>query len=307
MSNDAPLDVLLRTLDWYAAVGVDAALGEAAIDWLSRGERRPGADFTPPTRDAPQSPATGAARRVAPAAAMPQPAGVRSAPPPASAPARKAPVVAPPTGRTFSATPPDAAVTAARAEAPKAETLEALRLMLDTFDGCGLKATAKSLCFYRGAARARVMVIGAAPAREEDLAGTPFVGPAGQLLDRMLAAIGLDDSTCHLTNMIYWRPPGNRTPTPQEIEVCRPFLDRQVALVQPEIVVVLGAVAVLHVLDVDEGIMRARGKWRDQAFGGHTVRALPTLHPDYLLRSPGAKQQAWGDLLSLKAALQAGR
>jgi DNA polymerase len=205
--------------------------------------------------------------------------------------------------RAFVSTAPDAAVMAARAQAPTAATLDALGEMLAAFDGCGLKATAKSLCFYRGAQQARLMVIGEAPGREEDLAGTPFVGPAGQLLDKMLAAIGLTDAVCHITNVVYWRPPGNRTPTPQETDVCRPFLERQVALVKPDFVLLLGAAAAKHVLAVDDGIMRLRGKWRDVTLGGHAVRVMPTLHPDYLLRSPAAKQQAWRDLLAVKAAL----
>jgi uracil-DNA glycosylase len=208
-----------------------------------------------------------------------------------------------PASRAFVATAPDAAVMAARARAPMAATLDALAEMLAAFDGCGLKATAKSLCFYRGTQQARLMVIGEAPGREEDLAGTPFVGPAGMLLDKMLAAIGITDAQCHITNFVYWRPPGNRPPTPQETDVCRPFLERQVALVRPDIVLLLGAAAAKNVLAVDEGIMRLRGKWRDVILGGHAVRVMPTLHPEYLLRSPAAKQQAWRDLLAVKAAL----
>jgi DNA polymerase len=147
------------------------------------------------------------------------------------------------------------------------------------------------------------MLIGEAPGRDEDLQGKPFVGRAGQLLDRMLAAIGLSEESVHITNIVYWRPPGNRTPTPQEAQVCRPFLERQVELVAPDIVVLLGGAAAKHIFDVPEGIMRVRGKFRDVVIGSLQVRALATLHPAYLLRTPAAKRLAWRDLLTLKTAL----
>jgi DNA polymerase len=194
---------------------------------------------------------------------------------------------------------------AARNLAREAATLADLERMLAGFDGCTLKATAKSLCFYRGAAQARVMMIGEAPGRDEDLQGKPFVGRAGQLLDKMLAAIALSEENVHITNIVYWRPPGNRTPTPQEAQVCRPFLERQVELVAPDILVLLGGAAAKHIFDVPEGIMRVRGKFRDVTIGARTVRALATLHPAYLLRTPAAKRLAWRDLLDVKAALAA--
>ncbi len=194
---------------------------------------------------------------------------------------------------------------AARAAAGKAGTLDELQALLAGFDGCGLKATAKNLCFYRGAAQARLMLIGEAPGRDEDLAGKPFVGRAGQLLDKMLAAIGLTEADVHITNIVYWRPPGNRTPTPQEAQVCRPFLERQVELVAPDLVLLLGGAAAKEVLGVTDGIMRVRGKWREMTLGERTVRAIATLHPAYLLRTPAAKRLAWRDLLAVKAALSA--
>jgi DNA polymerase len=200
---------------------------------------------------------------------------------------------------------PEEAVTAARAAAGKAGSLEELQAILAGFDGCGLKATAKNLCFYRGAAQARLMLIGEAPGRDEDLQGKPFVGRAGQLLDKMLAAIGLDERQVHITNIVYWRPPGNRTPTPQEAQVCRPFLERQVELVAPDLVLLVGGAAAKEVLDTADGIMRVRGKWRELTLGSRTVRALATLHPAYLLRTPSAKRLAWRDLLAVKAALAA--
>ena len=147
------------------------------------------------------------------------------------------------------------------------------------------------------------MLVGEAPGRDEDIEGKPFVGRAGQLLDRMLAAIGLDEASVHITNIVYWRPPGNRTPTPQEALACRPFLERQMELVSPDIVVALGGAAAKEVLGVAEGIMRLRGKWRTISLGGRQVPAIATLHPAYLLRTPAAKQHAWSDLLAIKSKL----
>lgn len=147
------------------------------------------------------------------------------------------------------------------------------------------------------------MIIGEAPGREEDLAGKPFVGRAGLLLDKMLLAIGLTEADVHITNIVYWRPPGNRTPTLQEAQVCRPFLERQVELVGPSVVLLLGGPAAHSILETSEGIMRLRGKWKDVTLGQHKTRALPSLHPAYLLRTPAAKRSAWHDLLAVKAAL----
>ena len=193
---------------------------------------------------------------------------------------------------------------AARTAARQAGSLEELRATLAGFDGCALKATAKSLCFYRGAAQSRLMLIGEAPGRDEDLAGKPFVGKAGQLLDKMLAAVGLSEANVHITNIVYWRPPGNRTPTPQEAQVCRPFLERQVELVAPDLVLLVGGSAAKEILGGTDGIMRLRGKWREITLGQSKVRALATLHPAYLLRTPAAKRLAWRDMLAVKAALQ---
>jgi DNA polymerase len=205
--------------------------------------------------------------------------------------------------RQFSGKPPASAEADARTAAASAHSLPELEAALKRFDGCGLKATAKNLCFYRGAERARLMIVGEAPGRDEDLAGKPFVGRAGMLLDKMLAAIGLSEKDVHITNIVYWRPPGNRTPTPQEALACRPFLERQAALVAPDVVLALGGAAAKQLFDVADGIMRIRGKWRQIELGGHTARAMATLHPAYLLRTPAAKGMAWRDLLTVKAAL----
>ena len=201
------------------------------------------------------------------------------------------------------AQPADVAVMAAREQAARVGSLEELEALLRDFDGCGLKSTAKSLCFYRGAPQARVMVIGEAPGRDEDLAGKPFVGRAGQLLDKMLAAIDLDERHVHITNVVYWRPPGNRTPTPLETQICQPFLARQMELVAPDVVVCVGGAAAKQVLDTAEGIMRLRGKWREIEVGGRRLRAMATLHPAYLLRTPAAKRMAWRDLMAVKLVL----
>jgi uracil-DNA glycosylase len=183
-------------------------------------------------------------------------------------------------------------------------TLNELEALVAQFEGCALKRTAKHTCFARGNPSARIMMIGEAPGRDEDLQGKPFVGRAGQLLDRMLAAIGLDDSQVYIANTIYWRPPGNRTPTAQEIESCAPFLSRQIELLEPQVMVLLGGAAAKSVLNVTEGIMRLRGKWKIYSAGSRDIPTLATLHPAYLLRSPEAKRYAWRDLLMLKARLE---
>ncbi len=282
---------LAGLLDWYREMGVGEAVGETAIDWLARGNLVPGHAFQP------------VAAPTAAAAQHGQPTREPAPRAPGPAPARRPPLPANPP-RQFPATAPDVAVTAARSAAREAATLDELGTRLAAFDGCSLKATAKNLCFYRGAPKARVMLIGEAPGRDEDLEGKPFVGRAGQLLDKMLAAIALGEANVHITNIVYWRPPGNRTPTPQEAQVCRPFLERQVELVAPEFVVLLGGAAAKHLLEVADGIMRIRGKWREIEIGSARARAIATLHPAYLLRTPAAKRLAWRDLLMIGAALR---
>jgi DNA polymerase len=190
-----------------------------------------------------------------------------------------------------------------RGLAGEAASLAELEALVAAFEGCALKRTAKSLCFARGSGTARIMLIGEAPGRDEDLQGKPFVGRAGQLLDRMLASIGLSEEHVYITNTVYWRPPGNRTPSPEEIEACAPFLARQIELLSPRILVLLGGAAAKTMLGVSEGIMRLRGKWLTYACAAGDLPALATLHPAYLLRNPAAKRLAWRDLLALKAAL----
>ncbi len=202
---------------------------------------------------------------------------------------------------------------AAPAEAEKiaaaCDTLAALKTALTAFAGCALRDTATQLVFADGAEAARIMLIGEAPGAEEDRIGRPFVGPAGQLLDKMLASIGLDRSLVRIVNVVPWRPPGNRAPTESEIAVCQPFLHRHIALIRPDVLVLLGATAaraMLPAADRNTGIRRLRGGWRSLEIPGIEtgIPALPTYHPAYLLRTPGAKREAWLDLLALKERLQ---
>ncbi|MBZ0217648.1 MAG: uracil-DNA glycosylase, partial [Fimbriimonadaceae bacterium] len=192
---------------------------------------------------------------------------------------------------------------AARREAAAAQSLDELRDILSGFEGCGLKRTAKNLCFADGNPAAKVMFVGEAPGRDEDIQGLPFVGRAGQLLDKMLAAIALDRGSVYIANSVYWRPPGNRTPTVAEATVCRPFIERQIELVAPEILVLLGGAAAKSLLGTSQGIMRLRGNWTEFRAGAHVVRTLPTLHPAYLLRQASQKRLAWRDFLEIRKAL----
>lgn len=191
----------------------------------------------------------------------------------------------------------------AREAAESAATLDELRQALSRFEGCSLRLTASNLVFADGNPQARVMLVGEAPGREEDLRGLPFVGRSGQLLDRMLAAIGLTRDTVYIANVVPWRPPGNRTPTPQETAACRPFIRRQIELADPDFLVCLGGAATQELFGTSEGILRLRGRWRDYDTGKRTIRAMATLHPAYLLRQPLHKRLAWRDMLQLKAAL----
>lgn len=199
------------------------------------------------------------------------------------------------------------AVANAHALASAAQNLEALVAAIATFDGCPLRfdGAASQAVIYRGNISAPLMVIGEAPGADEDALGQPFVGRAGKLLDRMLAAAGLDERVL-ITNTVFWRPPGNRTPTAAEQAVCAPFVERAFALLKPRAVLLLGAASAKSVLATDEGIMRMRGQWREWrlAEGAVSAPALPTLHPAFLLRQPIAKREVWADLLSLAARIE---
>ena len=198
--------------------------------------------------------------------------------------------------------PPDEAALAAREAARTAQSLEELRAILTGFDGCALKQTATQLVFSDGNPEAKLMLVGEAPGRDEDLEGRPFVGRSGQLLDRMLAAIGLDRTSVYIANVVPWRPPGNRTPSPQETQVCLPFIQRQIELCDPDVLVCLGGPSAETLLG-QKGITKIRGRWFDYDTGTRKVRAMPTFHPAFLLRSPLQKRFAWRDFLAIKKAL----
>jgi uracil-DNA glycosylase len=264
-----PSPNVAQLLAFYLGAGVDCALGEVAVDRLAEPE--------PPAH-----------LRELPAPARP----VRAMPAPAIAAPR---AEAPPA--------PEAAVASAREAARTAPTLDALRELMEKFDGCALKSTATQLVFADGNPKARVMFVGEAPGRDEDIEGLPFVGRSGKLLDRMIGAIGLDRTKVYIANVIPWRPPGNRTPTPQETQICLPFIQRQIELVDPEVLVTLGNPSTQTLLGTREGIMRTRGKWFDYDTGSRVVRALPTFHPAYLLRSPAYKRFSWQDLRAIAKAL----
>src|SRR6202011_3055730 len=256
-------------LAFYLEAGVDALLGEAPVDRFAGGDARAEAPRAQPS---------------------PAPAARRPPPRPAAS-GETSTAIAPPT--------PEAAVMAARAAAKNAASLAELRAILNGFEGCALRGTARQLVFADGNPQARVMFVGEAPGREEDLEGLPFVGRSGQLLDRMLAAIGLDRSGAYIANVIPWRPPGNRTPTPQETSVCRPFVERQIELVDPDILLCLGGASAKELMNMSEGILRLRGQWREFNTGRRVIRAMATLHPAYLLRQPAQKRLAWRDLLAV--------
>lgn len=268
---DGNRDHILAALDWYRSVGVDIAVGETPIDRFAL-------SAIAPTRT----------QRTVP------PPGLAESPQPALTPA------APAAGTAPSA---DTDPQTAQALAAKAETLDGLRETLEAFEGCGLKLRATNLVFADGNPEAEIMFVGEAPGRDEDLQGKPFVGRSGQLLDRMLTAIGLDRTKVYIANTVPWRPPGNRTPAPSEVAVCLPFLYRQIELVAPKVLVALGGAAATTLFETTTGITRLRGQWRDLTVNGHTMRAVATLHPAYLLRQPAAKKLAWQDLLAIRAEL----
>ena len=226
----------------------------------------------------------------------------RFAPPPAPPPVRAAPARRPQVPAR-----PAVALEDARTLAAGSSSLAELVEAINAFEGCPLKRTATTTCIADGNAEAPIMIIGEAPGAEEDRQGKPFVGAAGKLLDRMLAAIGLDRTRVYITNTLYWRPPGNRTPTPEEIAVCLPFLERQVELLSPRLLVYVGGTAVKAMFDTapGEGITRIRGRWlRLEREGREPVPAIAMFHPAYLLRQPLKKRDSWRDLLAIRQRME---
>lgn len=268
------LSALRLQIEW----GADEALEATPLDRLSRAAQ-------PPAAAVPAAPAQRAPAQRPPASPRP------AAPPPAALPGVQ-----------------PAPVRRAQDVANAATTLAELRAALAGFDGCALAATATNLVFADGNPNSGLMFVGEGPGAEEDRAGKPFVGPSGQLLDRMLASIGLDRSRYLITNLIPWRPPGNRNPTDQEVTMCLPFLLRHIALARPQRLVLLGALAARAVLGGSAGITKLRGKWAQANIPGLDlpVPALPMLHPAYLLRNAGAKRDAWTDLILLRRTLDKG-
>lgn len=200
--------------------------------------------------------------------------------------------------------PDEAAFADARTLAAAANSIEELRAALEHFAGCNLRHSARKTVFADGNPQAQVMIIGEAPGRDEDMQGLPFVGRAGQLLDRMLAAIGLDRSNAYITNVIPWRPPGNRTPTAHEIELCRPFVERHIELAAPTQLLLLGNVSAKTLLNTERGILSIRGTFHEYRRGEFSRPAMPSLHPAYLLRAPAQKRHAWIDLQTFASRLE---
>ena len=186
--------------------------------------------------------------------------------------------------------------------AAKAKTLAELKTAMDSFDAGTLSDAARQCVFARGNPDADLMVIGEAPGREEDMAGKPFIGPAGQLLDKMLASIGLTEETAYLTNVVNWRLPKNRNPSPEDIELCRPFLNRHIELAAPKVILLVGGVSMSAMTGLT-GIMKQRGQWQTVTIARTEIPALPIYHPAFLLRQPVLKKDAWRDLLALRERL----
>ncbi len=271
-------------LAFYAEAGVDEALDDVPANRFDERAPQP----RPAAQPAGEDPGH-------------RPQAQKQAPPPTTPPAAR-----PPAQPAQPAAVPDGQQIAfARELAASASTLDELRERMAGFDGCNLKLTAKNLVFADGNPEASIMFVGEAPGRDEDIEGKPFVGRSGQLLDRMLKAIDLDRSKVYIANVIPWRPPGNRAPTPQETEICRPFIERQIELVGPKILVHLGGASAKTLLNTTEGILRLRGNWRVYSGpSGIGIPAMPTLHPAYLLRTPAHKRLAWRDFLEAKMKLR---
>jgi uracil-DNA glycosylase family 4 len=254
----------LSTLNWLVEAGAGDAIGDAPVNRLATAP-------TPP------------AAIPRPTPASPRPAAVQTAP-----------------------TMPDGdAIGSAQAAAAAAHDLAQLKAALEAYDGCALKRTASNTVFADGTPAGGILFIGEAPGRDEDRVGKPFVGRAGQLLDKMLLSIGLDRNVnAYITNVINWRPPDNRDPSPEEAAQCLPFLRRHIELAQPEVIVLLGAVAARHVVGLTEGIMKMRGRWLEYRVGDRMVPLMPTLHPAYLLRQPAHKKLAWRDLQAIRDRME---
>lgn len=308
---DPSLQHLAALLRWYEAAGVDATAGDSP---------RP---FTAPPKSqavaalSPALPTASALSPALPTAAAPTPIGrdatAASRFPPTGrlGSDRRGPILPPQPETTIEPTLPmgrEAGVADARKTAAACATLAEVRSALEAFQGCALRITATRLVFQDGNPAADLMIVGEAPGADEDRQGVPFVGKAGQLLDRMLRAIGIDRTAAdphtgaYIANVVPWRPPGNRRPNAGEVAVCLPFIQRQIALARPRVLVLMGNAAAQSLLDTTKGISSIRGRWHPVRIPDEPdpIPALPTFHPAYLLRSPGLKAQSWRDLRVLK-------
>lgn len=268
-------------LRWYVEQGLDEAIGEEAIDRFA---------LPPPAAAVPVPPTA-------------VPAGPATAAPQAPTPLRPAPILQP---RPPVPLESPQLVEDAREVARQATSIAELEAAVRDFEGCALKRTAKNTVFADGVVGSPVMIVGEAPGADEDRLGKPFVGVSGQLMDRMFDAIGMSrERDLYITNILFWRPPGNRTPTLAEQAICLAFTRRHIELARPKLLVLAGGTAVKAVLDTTEGITRLRGKWTTLSLDdGTEVPTLPTFHPAYLLRTPASKRQSWWDLLSLQKRLK---
>ena len=289
-------------LRWYVEAGVDETIADRPVDRFQEKTKAPEPKNVPAA--SPTAAESGGEKKgLADAAALsPAPSPSPSPPPSPREPSPEpspGPSLLPPEGGA------DGEVTAAVHLAQSALTVDELRRALESFDGCGLKKTATNLVFTDGNPEAPVLFVGEGPGAEEDRQGLPFVGPSGKLLDRMLASIGLDRTGVLISNTVFWRPPGNRTPTAQETAVCLPFLERLIELVDPKVLVALGGPAAKSLLAQTEGVGRLRGRWFTYSTPGlpRPIDATAMFHPAYLLRSPGQKRDTWRDLLDIKKKL----
>jgi uracil-DNA glycosylase family 4 len=286
-ANQSDRRLLIDQLAWQEAMGIDEVLVDDAADdkAVTLNALVPRARATEGGKSSP-APAPSSAASLA---ASPAPSSA-----PSSAPAL-ATEAAPASPRRPAAPPPELAAIAA---------LDELRAALEAFDGCALKHTASNMIFADGNPAARLMVIGEVPGRDEDRVGLPLVGGAGQLFDRMLASIGLSRADAYVTTLIPWRPPGNRTPTDEEMDILMPWLCRHIQLANPDCILLLGGAPAKSLLGQAGGILKLRGRWHDLDTGDGVVRrVMATLHPAYLLRSPAQKRLAYADLLALAEEL----
>lgn len=284
MINFTDTDSLAALLAWQVEAGAVDAIGTEPVNRLARPPATPASSVPMPRPPEP-----------APAAKI----AIEDKTPPHPRPTVRAPTILPATAAGDASGPQ---------LAESAQTFEQLRAAVAGFDGCALKKTATNLVFSDGNPEARLMLIGEAPGADEDRLGRPFVGVSGQLLDRMLAAIGYDRSNTLITNVLFWRPPGNRTPTPAEIAACLPFVERMIEIVDPAALVLVGGIAAKTMLARSEGIMKLRGRWLEfqTARLSRPVPTIATFHPAYLLRSPGQKRLAWQDFLAIRRKLTEG-